>query len=164
MGLWASPIAPGTAMDTAGNSAPAAGPSATFTVDNTPPSVVSISRLNPLATVVKTSTLVYQVTFSEFVTGVGTGAFHLSTTGTVVGTIASVSSSSGSTVDVTINAASGSGTLRLDLNAAGTGIADLAGNAINGGFTGGDTYTFDTTPPMVSVSEPSAAITKPAGR
>ena len=40
-------IGAGTATDTAGNSAPAAGPSTTFTVDNTAPTVVSINRLKP---------------------------------------------------------------------------------------------------------------------
>ena len=40
-------IAAGTATDSAGNSAPGAGPSATFTVDNTAATVVSINRLTP---------------------------------------------------------------------------------------------------------------------
>ena len=31
--------------------------------------------------------------------------------------------------------------MRLDVNASGTGITDVAGNALNGGFTTGQVYT-----------------------
>ena len=51
-------IAAGTATDTAGNPAAAAGPSATFVVDNTAPTVASINRLNPLASTVNSSSVV----------------------------------------------------------------------------------------------------------
>jgi hypothetical protein len=42
---------------------------------------------------------------------------------------------------VTVNTGSGDGTLRLDLNASGTGIQDLAENPISDGFVGGQMYT-----------------------
>ena len=138
----------------------AAGPGGTFTVDNTAPTVVSINRLTPSAPVVNATSVTYRVTFSEVVTGVTTGAFQLTTTGTVLGAIASASTSSGATVDVTVNGVSGDGTLRLDLNSSGTGIADVAGNAINGGFTSGQNYTIDNTVPSVTIGAPSLAITR----
>src|SRR5204862_308567 len=51
---------------------------------------------------------------------------------------------------VTVKTGTGDGTIRLDLTSSGTGIADTAGNAISGGFTGGETYTIDKTVPTVS--------------
>lgn len=44
-------IAAGTASDAAGNNAPATGPSATFAVDNTPPTISSVSVAPPMAAV-----------------------------------------------------------------------------------------------------------------
>ena len=153
-------IAPGTATDLAGNTAPAAGPSATFIVDNTAPTVVSVSRLNPLASVVNATSLTYQVVFSEAVTGVTAGAFQLNLTGTATGTIASVSSGSGTAVTVVVNGVSGDGMLRLDVKGAGTGITDMAGNPISGGFSAGDIYTIDNTVPLASIGGPSLSITR----
>ena len=56
----------------------------------------------------------FDVTFSESVTGVAVGDFVLATTGTVAGTIASVSGS-GSTYTVTVNGVSGNGHSRIEL-------------------------------------------------
>src|SRR5206468_11707912 len=44
---------------------------------------------------------------------------------------------------------SGDGTIRLDLNSSGTGIQDTVGNAISGGFTGGQVITIDKSFPTV---------------
>src|SRR5206468_10590770 len=65
-------IAAGTATDTAGNSAPAAGPSGTFTVDNSGP---AISNVSPPAngSYKAGQNLDFTVTFSENVTVVTTG-------------------------------------------------------------------------------------------
>ena len=55
---------------------------------------------------------------------------------------------------MTVNGATGDGTMRLDLNPSGTGIASLAGVAIASGFTGGATYSLDDTPPVVAITSP----------
>jgi len=52
---------------------------------------------------------------------------------------------------VTIQALAGSGTLRLDVKASGTGIADATGNALAAGYTAGEVYTVTaaTTQPVI---------------
>ena len=120
-------IAAATATDTAGNPATAAGPSATFVVDNTAPTVVSITRLNPIAASVNATTLVFEVTFSEPVTGVTTGSFQLTSSGTAAGSIASATSADRTIFDVTVTRVAGDGMLRLDLSASGTGIHRCGG-------------------------------------
>jgi uncharacterized repeat protein (TIGR02059 family) len=113
-------------------------------VDGLAPVVNSISRVGSAST--NASSLEYTVTFSEAVTGTDVGDFKLTTTGSATGTVASISGS-GSTYTVTVDSVSGSGTLRLDLQNAGIGIVDAAGNAIAAGFTSGQTYAIDTDAP-----------------
>ncbi|MDP4092738.1 MAG: S-layer homology domain-containing protein [Bacillota bacterium] len=143
-------VAAGTGADNAGNTAAASGPSGTFTVDNTAPAVSSIKRQNPLSAGTNEAKVVYRVIFSEDITGLDVGDFVLTGTGTADGNITSISIVNSTTVDVTIDTIRGQGTLRLDLKDTGTGITDLAGNAINGGYTGGETYAVDRTLPAVS--------------
>src|SRR6185503_34485 len=139
-------IAAGTATDLAGNSAPASSASATFTVDNTAPTVVSIARSdsNPISD----NVLDYQVTFSEAVSGVDPADFTMVNSGVTTGTI-SATQVSPTQVNVTIINVNGTGTAQLTLNSSGTGITDAAGNAISGGFSG-ETYNVDQTAPTVS--------------
>jgi rhamnogalacturonan endolyase len=111
------------------------------TVEASVPTVVSINRQNPTGATTNASSVTFRVTFSENVNGVDTGDFALTTAGSVTAAIASVSASSGTTIDVTVNAITGTGTLRLDLRNSGTGITDTAGNPIAAGFTSGQTYT-----------------------
>ncbi|MGB8169928.1 MAG: Ig-like domain-containing protein, partial [Chthoniobacteraceae bacterium] len=151
----------GALRDAAGNNAVAAlnnvGATDTVLVDGIVPTVVSIVRMGS-ATTTATS-LAYTVTFNESVTGVSPAAFVLITAGTVGATIASVTATNESTYIVTLNPVSGDGTLRLDLAASGTGIADLAGNAVASGFTTGEVYSLDHTAPAVtSVTVPANAI------
>jgi hypothetical protein len=54
-------------------------------------------------------------------------------------------SGAGASYTVTVATGGGSGTLRLDLNASGTGIQDLVGNPISSGFTTGEVYTITKT-------------------
>src|SRR6185312_1266760 len=49
------------------------------------------------------------------------------------------------------------GTIRLDVNESGTGIADLVGNAISGGFSDGPVYTLPAAPAAPVVNSPDAA-------
>ncbi|GEM_PF-3184994 len=88
----------------------------------------------------------FTVTFSEPVTGVDTGDFTLTTAGITNASVSSVVGS-GDTYTVTVNTGSGDGTLRLDVNDGDTGITDLDGNPLSGGFTNGEAYTIDKTPP-----------------
>lgn len=150
----------GTIKDAAGNNAAttgiAFGATTAVLVDGVAPSVSSIARAN--ATPTNASSVDYTVSFAENVSGVDTGDFALTASGTAAGTIASVTPVNGSTYTVTVNTLSGDGTLRLDLNAGSTGITDTAGNAIGGGYTSGQLYTLDKTAPAVtSVGVPANA-------
>jgi hypothetical protein len=124
----------------------------TFTVDATPPTVLSINRQSPTVNFTNATTLTYRITFSEAVSGVSANDFSLSSSGTATGTTSAVTVVSTSVYDVTVTSARGDGTLRLDLNNSGTGIADLASNSLPGGYTNGQPYVFDNTPPEVTIS------------
>jgi hypothetical protein len=124
---------------------------ATVTAIDVPPFVVSISRKTPLSNAVTNATTVtYLVTFSEGVVGVDASDFSLLATGTAEGTVASVSAAAGTAIDVTVNTITGEGTLRLDVNATGTGITDEGGTALTGGFASGEIYTFDHMVPTLT--------------
>ncbi len=112
-------------------------------VDTTAPAVSSISRQNPVEAATGAFSVTYRVTFSEAVAGVSSGAFS---TRIALGAapVSAVSAVSSSVYDVTVDTRNASGTLRLDLKGSGTGITDLAGNAVAGGYTGGDAYTINT--------------------
>ncbi|HEX8190717.1 MAG TPA: Ig-like domain-containing protein, partial [Pyrinomonadaceae bacterium] len=116
-------------------------PDFVVTIEETPPAVASVNRQNPAGATINGGTVVFRVTFSEQVSGVDAADFALATTGTTAGTVGPVASVSGAAYDVTVGAVSGVGTVRLDLRAGGTGIVDLAGNQIAGGYTAGQTYT-----------------------
>ncbi|HTE28565.1 T9SS type A sorting domain-containing protein [Flavitalea sp.] len=120
--------------------------------DVTPPSVSGIPRSSPTTQNTTATTVVFAVNFSESVTGVNASDFTVTTGGTAAGNISNVSGS-GAAYTVTINNITGTGSLRLDLNASGTGIVDGASNPITGGFTNGETYNVspgDFTSPSVS--------------
>ncbi|MFC5475427.1 Ig-like domain-containing protein [Paraherbaspirillum soli] len=147
----------GTGIADAASNAIAAGFTSgqVYTLDHTAPTVSSITRVG--SSVNNANSEQFTVTFSESVTGVDISDFTLTNTGTAAGTIASVSGS-GNTYTVTVNGVTGDGTMRLDLNSSGTGIADAAGNAIAAGFTAGQAYTLEHTPPTVtSVGVPANA-------
>ncbi|MCP2043814.1 Ig-like domain-containing protein [Pontibacter sp. HSC-36F09] len=142
------------ATDLAGNvSQPV---SHTWTVDLTAPVVTSITRFNPTEATTSATTLIYLVTFSERVAGINAEDFALTQTGTATGTIERVIWRDNRVFEVVVNNVSGSGTLRLDVKASGTGITDLANNGITSGYTSGQSYTINTTPPAItSVSVPA---------
>ncbi|MGA2042815.1 MAG: DUF4347 domain-containing protein [Roseiarcus sp.] len=145
-----------TILDANGNSINLTGFSTINTdvkVDTVAPAVVSIGAFgsNPN----NFSAEQFTVTFSEIVSGVTTGSFALTDTGSVGGAIASVSGS-GSSYTVTVNGVSGNGTMRLDLKSLGSGVVDLAGNAISGGYTGGQTYTIQDSAPTLGAESSSS--------
>jgi len=128
-------------------------------VDAAPPVVISSNLQNPLTAAVNAGTSVtYQVTFSKAVTGVDVTDFTLTGTGTAAGSILSVTAVSGSVYNVTVGPLAGNGTMRLDVNNSGTGIADvMAGLPLSGGFISGQTYTISTPAITVTPTSPAAA-------
>jgi autotransporter-associated beta strand protein len=125
-------------------------------IDASRPTVSSIVRANSAAALTNAASVDWTVSFSEAVSSVDSSDFTLTSSGTAAGSISNVASVSGSVYTVTVNSATGDGTLRLDLNATGTGITDAGGNAIASGYTSGQTYTFDhTSPAITSVTVPA---------
>ncbi|WP_180336414.1 Ig-like domain-containing protein [Pontibacter ramchanderi] len=142
------------AMDAAGNLDPTPA-SYTWTVDATAPAVTGITRHNPATATTNVTSVTFLVSFSEGVTSVDADDFSLATTGGVTGTVSGVSGA-GTRYEITVSNIIGSGTLRLDVMASGTGITDEVGNGLSGGYTAGQTYTIDTTRPVItSVSVPA---------
>ena len=136
-----------TVVDDAGNSgARAAG---NVQVDAILPHVTSITVAGTPAP--NAATIDYIVVFDEAVTGVGLSDFTLTRTGSASGALAGITGS-GSTWTVSVDSVAGSGTLRLDLNAGGTGIEDGAGNAIAGGYGAGGVHSvsFNAAPSITS--------------
>ncbi len=116
--------------------------------DTTNPRLASIERSSPTSQNTDSQSLIYEVTFSESVTGVTSSDFILSLVGSNAGTgsITGISGS-GSVYYVTVSAAQ-DGTYNLDLVSSGHGIRDAANNLLNNTTptTGTDeTYTVSTT-------------------
>ena len=145
-----------TASDLAGNPAAAAGPSTTFTVDNTPPSVSSVARVGA-AGVTNAAQVQYTVTFSDPV-NLGATPFVVTPTGSLTGVSVTNVGGGPTAYTVTVGTGSGDGTIRLDVPA-GTGVTDLAGNPLATAFTAGELFTIDRTAPAVTIGPPSAALT-----
>ncbi|UNK58228.1 autotransporter domain-containing protein [Pseudoxanthomonas daejeonensis] len=125
-----------TVLDNAGNVTTTADTS-NAAVDNQAPTVAGSA---PAGGGVSTDTSVdFLVNFSEPVSGVSVDDFALATTGGASGAIGSVTGS-GSSYTVTVSGISGSGTLKVGLNAA-TDIADAAGNAGPAAYTSGTAHT-----------------------
>jgi hypothetical protein len=148
-------LAAGTAVDLAGNPAPAAGPSGTFAVDHIPPTI-SISP--PSATLASAGPVTYTVTYGDTNFGssnLTTANVHLVSTGTASGTL-SFDNATGAIRIVTINNLTGNGTLGIAIDA-GSGV-DVAGNAAPASGNSA-TFTVDTTPVTVTISKPSVTAT-----
>ncbi|WP_338764760.1 DUF4214 domain-containing protein [Massilia sp. METH4] len=139
----------GTIRDAAGNDADltlrGVGDTSAVLVDAVAPVVQAIA----VAQVTQAS-VSYTVTLSESATGIDADDFTVTSTGSAAGRVASVTAVDSSTWTVTVGGLSGDGTLRLDLKDAGTGIADLGGNAITAGFTAGQAQAIDRLAPAVT--------------
>ena len=142
-------IAAGTASDYAGNSAAAAGPSTTFAVDNTAPTLtISAPSVTSTASADVTYTITY--TGADHIT-LASGDITLNKTGTASGSVA-VSGTGTTSRTVTISGITGDGTLGISL-AAGT-ASDEAGNT--SAAAGPSTFfAVDTTPPTITIIKPS---------
>jgi hypothetical protein len=129
-------------------------------VDAVPPVVTSITLVGPATN--SSASDAFTVTFSEAVTGVTASDFTLTRTGTVTGTVTSLTAVSDSVYTVTVDGITGGGTMRLDLNSSGTGIADLATNPIETGFTTGQSYTIELPAPPAPSTPVVTAVGVPA--
>ena len=119
------------------------------TFDKTNPEVQYINRKTPSTSTISTSTVKYEIKFSEQVVGTDINDFVLTTTGATDGNIASIIGSN-NLFEVTVNNISGDGSLRLDLKS-GASITDVTGNSIESGYNG-QVYTYQqvSTPPTLS--------------
>ncbi|MGA2501876.1 MAG: hypothetical protein ABSH20_29390, partial [Tepidisphaeraceae bacterium] len=147
-------IAAGTSTDAQNDQAPPAGPSTTFTVDNTAP---TISVGAPSASYAAGGPVTYLVTYGDANFNTSTLAaanITLNKSGTANGTISV--SGSGLTRTVTISSISGDGSLGISV-AAGT-ATDLAGNQAPASGAS-QTFIVDNTAPSIVIGAPSAAYT-----
>ena len=121
----------------------------TYTVSSTAPSITAITRHDPISQ----TTLVFEVMFSEDVTGVDAADFALSPGSTGAGSIVSLTGS-GSRYLVSVSATQ-DGTYNLDLVSPGHGIVDATNSPLAGTDPIGDdyTYTVDTIAPTVTSIE-----------
>lgn len=148
-------ITAGTAIDSAGNATPAAGPSAAFIVDNTVPTVTLSS---PSAAITAGKSVSYLVSYGDanFDTcTLSPSNIALNKTGTANAGVAI--SGSGSTRTVTLTGVSGDGTLGITI-AAGT-ASDIAGNLAPASAASA-AFIVDNTPPAILIGNPSLAITR----
>lgn len=120
-----------------------------YTIDRTPPKVLSIKRADPNPT--SADSVNFTVTFSEAVRDVNY-FWHFNYRSTGLGGISITNmSGSGSIYTVTIKTVQGRGALRLDLIDEYHGISDLANNGLQDGnpntavidFTDGETYSIN---------------------
>ena len=115
--------------------------------DFTAPTVEGITRLDANPTLAES--LRFAVQFSEPVKDVGTADFSVMTTGTLAAVVSGVTDSGGGIYVVTVDCASGEGTLRLDIPASAQ-ISDLAGNALGGlPYEGGESYEIVRSRPFI---------------
>jgi hypothetical protein len=133
-------------------------------VDTTAPTASGVVRADSSPTAAGSAR--YTVSFSEGVTGLDASDFTLTTTGNASGSIASVTAIDVHTYTVLVTGLQGTGELGLNLNGAGTGLVDAAGNAVASGLTG---ERYELRPTVVvqpvappPVPEPPAPPTVPA--
>ncbi|SFW21889.1 autotransporter-associated beta strand repeat-containing protein [Pseudomonas sp. NFACC19-2] len=122
--------AAGNDTQTALNNVPS---TANVLVDAAPPQVTGIALDGTSPTT--NTTLGFTVTFSEDVNGVDLTDFALATTGSANGTLLSLVQIDARTYRITVGGVTGQGTLGLSLTAAGSGIVDAVGNAMQSNFS-----------------------------
>ncbi|HKX30578.1 MAG TPA: Ig-like domain-containing protein [Blastocatellia bacterium] len=110
-------------------------------VDTQSPTAVSVNRLNPMAANSSFNAITFRVTFSEPVIGIDAADFTPVFTAGLSGPISNVVAAGDRLFEVTVGPLTGEGTVRLDVNASGNGIADAAGNTLKVGFNTGQVYS-----------------------
>jgi hypothetical protein len=117
-----------------------------LSVDTVSPSVLSINRTSPAASITSASSVSFTATFSEPVSGVDATDFSVATTGTVASTPVQVSQVNASVYTITVSGITGTGSLGVNL-ADNDSIHDLAGNLLinpNAAASFADQATFAT--------------------
>ena len=139
----------GTVTDTAGNlSNTTATAGEVFTIDKTAPSVVSITP--SVSGPIDVGSVTFAVVFTEAVNNLTIDDFQLTNTGTVAGTIASVTGT-GTSYTVTVNSIAGDGAVRLDLRS-GTNVQDAVGNVATAFSSGGTVTIFQKIDVIVTLT------------
>ena len=132
-----------------------------LTIDKTPPTVISINRVGTNPT--SATSVQFEVTFSESVTGVTSSNFTIVRTG-LTGTSAITSVTGGGTIwTVTATVGTGSGTIGLNLTSP-TNIKDIASNTMTSAglpFVG-QTFTI-LPPPQPNLYFSTSGNTNPPG-
>jgi hypothetical protein len=120
-------------------------------VDSIAPSVDSIVLLNnPSA---GDTNVTYQVNFSKSVQNISINDFNLTLDGSIVANISSISSSSGSSIEVEVDNISQDGNLTLNLKATHS-IIDSVGNSLVGGYTNGEKFNNSNVLSITSIKVP----------
>jgi hypothetical protein len=146
-------ILPGTASDSLGNLAEAAGPSAVFTVDNNPPNAISITPATTGPT--NAPNIGFEVVFDQPVEDFDDAAdLIISHTGTANTGVTIVGGPV--TYTATVEGISGNGSFTVAVNTA-SNVIDLAGNSLQSSVTSAPVI-IDTTPPVITLNG-DAAIT-----
>jgi hypothetical protein len=121
------------------------------------PAVASVDLTSP-GSPTNQNSVTYTVTFSESVSGADDSDFTATqVSGTTSGTVAGVSSSSGTAIDVTVESITGNGDLRLDIedddsitNGDGVPLGGVGTSGAGDGSTEGTLVTIDNTAPAFS--------------
>ncbi len=141
-----------------------------MTLSFTPPDLteVKVDSINPTITGIvltgspatNASSITFRATFSESVLDINTSDFNTTVTNSANGIISDVSTTSGSSVDITVSSISGDGTLKVNL-VSSHGLTDNAGNNLAGSFDGNDTHTLDLVAPAInSITIPTGTYTE----
>ncbi|MBX7256995.1 MAG: M6 family metalloprotease domain-containing protein [Candidatus Hydrogenedentes bacterium] len=141
-------LAADTAFDYAGNKAPAAGPSATFTVDNT---AIAVNIGAPSSMLTKSGPVSYTITYDNAASiSLDETDVSLVTTGTATGTVnvSGAKAKDAQTRTVTISGITGDGTLAIGI-ASGTALDSSSNSAPAAGPSG--TFTVDNTKPVITL-------------
>ena len=125
-------------VDAAGNAGSGSTDSNNYAIDTLVPSVTGTTPVGGAQAA--DISVNFTVTFNKSVSNLSTDDFALGSTGSASGSIASVSTSAGSSVTVTVNSISGNGTLKLNVNGS-TNITDSVGNAAPAAYSSGTAHT-----------------------
>jgi len=133
--------------------------SPTFTVDNTPPTLSTLSPANSLVNAYPSVVAVY----SEALDPTTVTATDVGITGTCTSlpSVNTITPSGGNTTyTITFTGGTCADTQNMVITMGGTGVTDAVGNASAAGGTLARTYTFDhTAPSLVSVTPATATVT-----
>jgi hypothetical protein len=139
-------IGPGTATDSAGNDAGAAGPSGSFAVDNTGPAVTTITPLRRGPT--NAGNVRFDVTFSEDVVNFNDSAdVTINHTDTAHDSVSI--SGSGASYTVNVMGITGDGSFTLGVNT-GSDVEDALSNILSSSVDS-EPVTIDNTAPAISI-------------